>query len=550
VVDALVPFALFPGAGQFFLDYTAGRDRAIQLFDYNPHQEAALTARLDDLQAGAANGEIGRAQLAAAVVRQQECWRAGDAALDAAAALGEPGTYAIATGQQIGLFGGPLYTVLKAVCAVNWARRLELIYPEHRFVPVFWMGTSDSDFEEVRHCWLPDAAGVPRAVSLPIQPADREGIPVGQLDVRSQLDEALAGLDQAVPPGLWHDEIVGALGSAYREGGLTEGFARWMAQLFHDSELVILDAQDPLLMRAARPLIRRELATAAETEELLNGRNAELIAAGYSPQVDQLPGDTGLFVVNDAGQREKLARDDTGFYLRQSGRRMEPAELEALCDKTPERFITGVALRPIYQNTLFPVAVFVGGAAELAYRAQLVPLFHHHGQKMAPAYMRSAATLLPAKSAQLLDELGLGLPDVMVPPQDLLGLAVSQELPPEVAQALAAYRETIGGADAELREVACELDAGLEQTFATLRGNLDRHLDKLEKKIVSALKRRHEGLAQRITRLSNLVWPRQTAQERVLSASSFLAIAGFDLIPRLMEELTVPMWAHRTFILE
>ncbi|MBN2083550.1 bacillithiol biosynthesis cysteine-adding enzyme BshC [bacterium] len=549
-MDAFVPFAQLPGASKFLVDYVSGARRAIQWFDYDPHQDTVLETRLNDLQAGTIENAADRAELAEVVLRQQERWRAGEQARAAAAALGRGNTYAIATGQQVGLFGGPLYTIHKAVCTVNWARRLRRLYPDNEFVPVFWMGTSDSDFEEVRHCWLLSAAGEPLAVSLPPPPADQDGIPVRNLDVRAGLDAALADLDQTVPPGLWQGEVVQALRSAYADGGLTEGFARWMAQLFRDTELVLLDAQDPALMRAARPLIRRELATAADTQELLSRRSAEIAAAGYTPQVDQLPGDTGLFVINDTGRREKLALDETGFYLRQSGRRLALAELEPLCEQAPERFITGVALRPIYQNSLFPVALFVGGAAELAYRAQLIPLFHHHQQKMAPAFLRSAATLLPAKSAQLLAELDLSLPDVLVPPQDLLGRVVNQEMPPEIARALAGYRAAIGGADAELRRVAGELDAGLDQAFATLHGNLERHLDKLEKKIISSLKRRHEGLAQRVTRLSNLVWPRLTAQERVLSVSSFLTGTGFDLIPQLVEELTVPQWVHQTVILE
>lgn len=552
-VENAVPFAALPGMHAFGRDYVAGAATVMGWFDYDPHDAQALARRIAELDEATRYNLLtatDRGAWAAAAHAQQQRWGGGPLALEAARALGQRQVYTIATGQQVGLFGGPLYTVLKAVCAVNWARRLAGLFPEHRFVPVFWMGTSDSDFDEVRATCLLDQRGELVDAALPAATDDAEGLLVGRHEVRAGLDALLGALDEQLAGGLHREEVIAAIRQDYGSGGLAEGFARWMARLFSATELVLLDSQDPVLMQAARPLIRRELETAEDTEALLNARSAELAGAGYAPQLTPVPGDTGLFLLDRDGRREKLARDGADFRLRHSGERIARAELLTICDVTPERFVPGVSLRPIYQNTLFPVAAFVGGFAEIAYRAQIMPLFHHHGQQMAPAFVRASATLLPAKSAAQLDELGLELTDCLVPPQDLIARVVDDRLPADIEAELAAYRRQIEEADGRLLSAAVALDPSLEQAFSTLRGNLERHVDKLEKKITSALKHQHETLVQQARRLHNLAYPRMTLQERLLPALSLLPRTGFGLVAQLLDELAVPDWQHRVVILE
>ena len=525
----------------------------MQWFDYDPHGDSALEARLADLDEQGRLDAVRTAERGAwvaAVHTQQLQWGAGEAATRAAEQLGLPDTYVVATGQQVGLFGGPLYAVLKAATAVRLCRQLAERFPGKRFVPTFWMASSDSDFEEVRRSWIIDQRGEPLEISLPPAGPEDEGLVVSRRDTRAAIDTALSQVAEALPGGSCRDDVLDALRTDYATGGLVEGFARWMARLFAGTELVLIDPQDPVLMQCARPLIRRELETAAETERLLAERNDELESAGYVPQVERLPGDTGLFLLDQHGRRDKLARHGAGFLLRSARTELSGTELLTIADVTPERFVAGVTLRPLYQNTLFPVAAFVGGGAEIAYRAQVTAVFAHHGQRMAPAYPRASATLLTDKLAGVPDELGLELTDCFAAPQDLAQRVVAGSRPPQVDQALADYRRAITEADAGLRAVAAELDPTLEQSFETLRGNLERHVEKLEKKITSSLKRQGEVVVGRATRLQSLVYPLQMPQERALAALSFLPRYGFGLVPQLIDRLTVPGWEHQVVTLE
>jgi bacillithiol synthase len=554
-VQHIIPLAGFTGASQFLRTYAGDFTRVAPWFHYNPHDRASFAQRLTELDA---RPQIDRSRYAQAVVEMLRGWGAGATALAAAAALGEPGTYSVVTGQQVGLFGGPLYTQLKAVATILMARRLGEMFPGRRFVPTFWMGTSDSDFDEVRHAHFINREGTAQTIALAPGAPEDEGQVVSARLVQPELLRALAELEAALPGGLHRDATLAALRAAYApepqaapsDTGLGGGFARFMAHLFHDTELVLIDPQQPVLMQAAIPLIERELQAAAEIEAALIERNATISAAGFTLQVEQLSGDTSLFLLDEHQRRRKLSREGDGFVLRQTGEAFTKAQLLSIAHDAPQRFVAGVMLRPIYQNTLFPPAAFIGGGAELAYRAQVTAAFDCHGQRMAPAFFRASATLMPAKSAAALDELGLELADCYCVPQELADRAVAHTRPGDIDAALARYREVLNTADRDVEAHALKLDPALGETFATLRGNLERHVEKLEKKINSALKQRHETLVRRIAAVQTLVYPQLALQERVLGLASFLPRYGPDMLSYLQAQLEPGAWDHRILILD
>ena len=523
-------------------------------FDYDPHDNAATDQRLAGLDKywdGSEGRLAARSLTADAVTNQLKRWGAGDRALEAAESLRHAGTFAVATGQQVGLFGGPLFTVLKAVSAIKLARGLAHRYPDRKFVPVFWMATSDSDYEEVRKTYLPGSNGEVVELALPAATASQEGLMVSARPAEPALPELLDLLAAELPEGLYRDETLELVRDSYSSGCLAEGFARLMTALFYQTELTVIEPQDPALMAQATPVIRTELSDAAVISAAVRARNAEIISAGYKLQVDHRGGDTGLFLLTDGGVRDRIAlADGEGFLLRRSGRRMSLGELSELAEAQPQQFVPDVALRPVYENTLLPVAAFIGGAAEIAYRAQFTALFHAHGQRMAPAYLRGMATLLTPKLEETLSNLGLGVSDCHIPAEEFEALVARGQRPEELTAMLEEYRRVVDSADAGLLELATGIDPNLEQSFATLRANLGRHVDKLEKKINSSLKRREAALLSRARRLHTHCYPRQTLAERILSVVGYLPRTGPGIIETLLERMEFPSWEHQVITLE
>ena len=495
-------------------------------------------------------GATDRGPTASAIHSQQQRWGASKHAQKAAQRLTEPGSVAVVTGQQAGLFGGPLYSVLKAVCVIKLSRQFGMQHPQRQFIPMFWIATGDSDYEEVRKTYIVDSEGGIQELALPPAAPDQQRFTIEARDDRAATQQLLGKLDAVLPSGEYRDEVIAALETDYAEGNLVAGFGRWMARLFSETELVIIDPQDPALMQSTRGLIRHELQHAEELASILTRRNQELSTAGYELQVSQPPEDTNLFLLDAEGRREKISRTTGGFVLRPSGRRMSLDELLAISQLSPERFVCGVLLRPVYQNVLFPVIAWVGGPAEISYRAQATALAAHHGVKTAPAYLRTSATLLPQRSAALLSELGWEISDCFTVIQDLEQQAALTAIPAAVEAALIAYRAAINTADQDLRRAATELDASLAASFETLKGNLTRHVDKLEKKITSVLKKRRTAQLRRIQIAHSQVYPQLQPQERVLSLLSFLPRYGFAIMALLLDGLTVPSFNHQIMVLD
>jgi bacillithiol biosynthesis cysteine-adding enzyme BshC len=586
-VQTRIPVSKLPATSAFMRDYAtpSGFAKVAQWFHYNPHDPGCFSARLAELESLPAAAQSQRATLASALAEQQQRWGGhlpdGNAASIAAArSLVDSKTYAVVTGQQVGLFGGPMYTQFKAISAIKLARQLEAEQPGYRFVPMFWMASSDHDFEEVRRSFTLDRNGEVRELALPPEGEAEVGKVIAQRSFGAELDELLGQLEEALPGGEQRADVIEALRVDYgavsgRSGALVEGFARWMARLFAGSGLVLVDPQHPVLMRAALPLLRRELEIAAESEAALIARNTAIRAAGYPLQVEHLAGDTNLFLLDAQGRRQKISlssganlapsaaggsRPAPAFVLRGSAAQLSLGELLAIAETTPERLVPGVMLRPLHQNMLIPPIAFVGGAAEIAYRAQTSAVFDQHsvarggpGFAMAPAFLRNTLTLLPRKSAELFDELGWDLADTYALPQELAGRAVSADRPEEVQAAVDEYLAALQGAEARLKALAVKLDPNLEVTFDTLRGNLTRHVETLQKKIDNVLKQRSEARLRRVASVAAQVYPRAggkaAPQERMLGIHAFLPRYGFWLIERLLNDLPVPCWEHEIVIL-
>jgi bacillithiol synthase len=551
-VQTTIPLAAFPGGNPLLNAYATDFARTAPWFHFDPHQPSVVAQRLAALVANPLLGLQGaqRGPLVAALVAQQQRWGTGSIAVAAACQLGRERTYTVLTGQQAGLFGGPLYTTLKALTVIKLARQLKLEHPGCEFVPVFWIASGDSDYDEVRHCYLPGGPGEVRDVALPPEAEGEHYRLVGARAVWAGLDEALTELGECLPPGPHREEVYAAVREAYSGQNLVDGFARWLARVFDGTELVLADFQDPVLKASAAGLFRKQLSGAAELEQRITARNAEIAAAGFPLQATWAAGDTVLFHSGPGQERDKLVQDGDDFLLRVSGRRLLRDELLAIAANSPEWLVPGVMSLPVAQDNLFPMVAWVGGGAEIAYRAQATAVFDFHGAAMAPAYLRASATLLSHKEIMLLDSLGWELADMYTVPQELAARAVADEIPVELAAALAEYRRALLAADAGILPHAERIDPNLARTLATFRENLEKHAEKVEKKITSALKSQRQSLLGRVEQLHRQAYPRLAPQERVLSLLSFLPRYGFAIIPQLLEKIAVPSWEHQVIILD
>jgi bacillithiol biosynthesis cysteine-adding enzyme BshC len=539
------PLASLPIATRFTRAYIEEFPSVADWFDYNPHNEADWAARLEELDAQPWPHSAATAEL---VAEQQERWGADEAAIRAAHGLGQPRTYMVVTGQQPGLFGGPLYTQLKAMTAVLLVGQLAQRFPSRGFVPVFWVASADSDFDEVASTHLLNDKHEVSELRLRSPRTEHQMLTARSFS-RQQWERALEEAAQAIPEGSHREETLDELRRAYlsadveEPGSLARGFARWMAHLFRGTGLVIIEPQDLLARADVGALYSTQLRRSAEARTVLAARSSQIMERGYTPQALLLENDSQLFHVDETGNRDKLLRGAEGkFHARRSAQDWSAEELATEAETHPERFTPSALLRPVIESMLFPTAAWVGGQAELAYRAQSQALFQLHGMKHPPAFLRHHGALLPRRDWDALSAAGYGYDTVEAEPQQWAKRVAEGQLPSELHGALRAYHLAAEHADDALIAAVEKHLPQLQRSLRTMRGKLQWHLARVERKVLAAsLRQQHDG-ARRLLEAQAALYPGSKPQERVLNALSFLPQSAFELIPRLLGEMNAPCW--------
>lgn len=448
----------------------------------------------------------------AAVLTRQNARFAASPARDAnLARLGE-GAAAVVTGQQVGLFLGPLYTVYKAASAIRVARALaeESGLP---VVPVFWLQTEDHDLPEIAETWIPTAGG-PAALRVPSEPGDR--ISIAHRVLPPEVEACLATIAQELGGGLFAREHLGRLRNHYRAGASWAGaFAGLLAELFADEGLVFLDPRDPALALDVAPVHRRALVEADELSGALLARSREIAAAGFDVAVHVREGSPLSFFHPDgpAGSRYRLAREGDRFVEVGGTRTHSLAELLAALERDPLSFSSSALLRPIVQDTLLPTAAYVGGPGEVTYLAQVGPASAHFGLPVPIVVPRARFRIVDERARKILDRLGLVPADSARPEAELLRRGV--EAMDLRAQLLAPFLEKL---DAIAPELA---GRGLERSITRTRGTVERAVGRFAARYEAAIARADAQRVADVRRLQALLHPNGAPQERVYGLPAF-----------------------------
>ena len=473
------------------------------------------------------------------VLAAQLAARAAPAAARAAARrLAEPGAAAVVTGQQAGLFGGPLYTLLKALTGIRLAERLAREH-DATVVPIFWVDAEDHDLDEIRDCPLLDADLDPHAIRLDLD-APR-GTAAAAIRLAGNVRDATAALRELLPPTEFTDEVLAGLDAAYAEGTrLVEAFARWLDRLAGPAGLVVFDASDPAAKPLVRSLFADELRASGGTARQAAAAGAALAAAGYHAQVEPQPDGVALFRLDETRQPIRVAPE--GFSV---GERVVAAdELLREVDAHPARFSPNVLLRPLVQDALFPTAAYVSGPNELAYLGQLRGVYERFGIPMPIIFPRASATIVDRATVRFLERYGLDFADLRPRDDGVLNRLLAAQIPAELETALAGADAAVDERLAAVSAAAPLLDPTLSGVVESTRKRMQRDLATLRGKVVQAAKRRDETLRRQFRRARAQAFPNGEPQERSVGTVYFLNRYGPAFVDRLLADLPLDPSRH------
>lgn len=512
-------------ASPFFPAWQGQEARALALLDDDCRRADARARRT-----AAAARPLGKT-LHAVLTAQNQALGMSAARARNLSRLAEPGTTVVVTGQQMGLFLGPLFTPYKALTAVAAAKALEA-ETGRPCVPLFWLQDEDHDLVEVNHTFLPTAAGKPLRVELSDERASAWRAPLAHYVIGPQVRDALEPVRALLHREPHAAEHLGLLERAWQPGAtLSQAFARAAAEVFADDGLVFLDPRDPAFAALAAPFHRRALEEAPRLASLLEERSAALAAAGFSDQVHVRPGAPLAFFSPDgaAGPRYRLEPQAAGSFSlvgHPAGASVSRAELLAALETEPLRFTCSALLRPLLQDALLPTAGYVGGPAEVAYFAQLAPLYPALELTAPMVLPRARFTVLDDRTRGLLSKLELTAAEAAGPREGLLqqlaarrggeaAQGVEQKLWGALAPELAALGEKMAALDPSLKEP-------VRRTEETIRGALG----KLAARYQNALAHKDQTAVEQLDRVRGYLAPNDTPQERVYGLAYYACRFG------------------------
>jgi bacillithiol biosynthesis cysteine-adding enzyme BshC len=447
--------------------------------------------------------------------------------------LAKPGVVAVVTGQQVGLFSGPAYTIYKALTAIRIAR--DLAGQGIEAVPVFWVATEDHDLAEVDHVWVFDAQNQP--VRLHMASSESNGtrpvgnVPLGDLPL-AQLRSSLEGMPFA-------DEAMALVERAYVPGQtMGAAFATLIREIFAPWGMLVIDPMAPEIRTLAAPFMKEAVERMTELCDALLARSKELEARGYHAQV-LVDAKTSLAFLLEGGHRIALRRSSEGFT---SGpRKWTTAELATLA----EHLSPNALLRPVLQDYLLPTAAYAGGPAELAYLAQSQVLYQRLLGRQPVAFPRAGFTLIDERAAKRMAKYQLNPTDLFVRPDILRERIAGKLVPAPLYRKLEQTRADVSAALDALSSELQGFDVSLVGALATSRRKIEYQVAKIGRKTAAQILAKDEQAARDAASLHGLAFPENHLQERLYSFIPLLAKFGPDLVEHVYEHVRVECPDHQ-----
>jgi bacillithiol biosynthesis cysteine-adding enzyme BshC len=523
-----LPFSSIPHTTRLFDDYLHHFDRVRSFYSRPP-----LTGNWwEEEKQRIVYPNQRREAVANVLERQNRDYGVGQRALQNIQRLRE-GAPAVVTGQQVGLFGGPLFCLLKAISVAHMAEKTGA-------VPVFWLASEDHDVAEINFVNLPATDHLQKfTVNVP----HTEGAPVGAITFD---DEVTAAVKQ-VEALFGTSEVTEALASSYRKGENFAGaFARFYARTLDELGIVFLNPLDRELHALAQPLYRSALEKAGEINQALQERNQELESSGYHAQVNVTPSHTLCFYLED-GARTPIRHEGEDFLI--SERKLTRAQMLAETERCPERFSANVLLRPVFEDYLLPTLCYIGGAAEVAYFAQAEVAYRSLAGRVTPILPRTFATLVEPRQAKLLKRYNLKLTDTFIAPEKLREVVAAHALPNGVMKSFDAASEHLDQALAAIQPSLEALDRTLVDAAENAASKMRHQMQSLRDKAARAEVRKNSELQRHADELSALLYPNKDLQEREVGAVYFLLKYGREMVPQLSQSLKAGCMDHQVVLI-
>ncbi|MGD0036606.1 MAG: bacillithiol biosynthesis cysteine-adding enzyme BshC [Bacteroidota bacterium] len=493
--------------------------------------------------------EIDRSSLAQVLLNQNRDYQCGIKTLANIDLLLSDNTVAIVTGQQVGLFTGPLYTLYKILTTLKLTEQLSRQYPEFNFVPIFWLEGEDHDIEEVSSFSFLNASNELQELRYPSEEktiGNNLGA-VGNVHLDESIGMLFSSLHQALLPTEYSSKVFELFETAYQKGmTFSRAFIHLINVLLEDSGLIFFDPHNPDTKKILKPIFEQELNNISHTCRLVITQS-ELLEKQYHAQVK--PRAVNLFLFHNGG-RYAIEPHEHGFSLKGTRRTFSKEEMLGFLNTDPNLFSPNVILRPICQDYLFPTLAYVAGPSEVAYFAQFKLLYENFSIPEPIIYPRCSATIVEERIQKIINKYGLQPKDFFTEIDALKG-RITESISDFKVEEL--FSNTIGTVSESLTSLKDGLESidptlvpAMENTLVRMQGALNG----LKEKTLAAQVRQHEISLRQLDKVAISLFPNSNLQEREMNIIYFLNKYGLELLRWLRSELVLDKFMHQIINLE
>jgi bacillithiol biosynthesis cysteine-adding enzyme BshC len=545
----LVNYKKLSAFNDIFVDYINDFNSVSQYYKYDYKNDDNILNIIKHISENYSNEfHYSRQNIANILKEQNELFNSDDKAFENIELLKNENTFAVVTGQQVGLLSGNYYTILKSTNAIQYSEYLNCAFPEYKFIPVFWLECEDHDFPEINHLHIFDKENkLQRLEYFPDDaPQEKYLTPADKIRFKDNIEEFKDRLFGMLSHTEFSDEVKNIVDRSYKSGlSFSVTFARLMNFILKGKGMVFLNPSDKEIKKALKPIFERELNSFPRTCETVIETSAQ-IEQNYQVQIKPQP--INLFYILNDNRYLLENKSENIFSLKNSRQTFSREEISGLLESNPENFSANVVLRPVCQDYLLPTVAYIAGPAEVAYFAQLKKVYENFNVEMPFIFPRASVTLLENRINNFLVKNEISFEEIF-DSETLREKIINKMSEVNVEEIISEYVKDLNTAMWTFGGEVRKIDKNLETLVKNKSDKYIESLESIKKKLLDAQEKLYSGSMTKLKSVLENLNPEGTLQERKINYIYYLNKYGMNLTDFLIEEIELKAEGHQVILL-
>lgn len=540
-----IPYNSLPSYSELFIKYTDDFESLADFYEFDFKKTEDFQKCIELKKETYLKGKtFFRNEVTDILKEQNKKFESSEKTFENIQLLNDHNTFAVVTGQQIGILTGPYYTILKALNTIQLSDKLKENFPEYNFVPVFWLEADDHDFAEINNIDIISKENELKNLKYFENGEEQEKYlkPVGKIIIDEHIESFKQDLRNSFNHSDFTDSLFDLINETYKEGtDLKTAFALFMNKLIKDKGLIFIDPTDNEIKKLLQPVFEKELATFPEICEKVINTSVEL-EENFAVQVK--PKAINLFYIHEGNRYLIEPRENDIFALKHSRQKFTKEELFGLLESNPERFSWNVVTRPICQDYLLPTVAYIGGPSEIAYFGQFRQVYRSFDITMPVIYPRTSVTILENRVISFMEKYNIGFQEFFNEKE--IGIKLLNENSDASAdQIFSDMKEEMRGIFYTYEKELVKIDAKQTEGFSKRNNQFLESLDVAKEKFINSQSKQNEVISNQLSKALLFVYPDNILQERVLNITYFLNKYGTEFINYLFGEIVIDDYGHQ-----